>query len=112
MNGNITTLTDLVDLVLDERDAWSILMARAVGNLNGRRLWGFKKLKRSKKKCMYCGERAEISVVYSYREKVFSEYYCKRCFLNHFIEDVRNFVKEQLYTILNELLRWLESDRT
>jgi len=88
------------NLTVDERVAYSILMARANGLLDGRRIIGIEVLKRSRKRCewdlerdqMYdhplgpytperpCGKPAALRLICTYGEAKFSVYLCKRHF--------------------------------
>jgi hypothetical protein len=92
------------NLTSDERIAYSILMARANGLLDGRRIIAIEILKQSKKRCewnlkrdhMYkycwdyplgpytperpCGKPASIRLICTYGEAKFSVYLCERHF--------------------------------
>ena len=74
------TLRDLGNLTLDEYHAWSILFARELGHLNGRRLVGIYVPKRTKKTCVRCGKEAHVALVFRYGYSFYQEYYCLGCF--------------------------------
>ena len=88
------------DLTADERVAYSILIARANGLLDGRRIIGVEILRRSEKRCEWnlerdesydyplgpytperpCGEPAALRLVCTYGDDKFAVYLCRRHF--------------------------------
>jgi hypothetical protein len=88
------------NLTADERVAYSILMARANGLLDGRRVIGVEVLRRSEKRCEWnlerdevydyplgpyasekpCDEPAALRLVCTYGETKFAVYLCRRHF--------------------------------
>jgi hypothetical protein len=116
-------------LVHDEIVAYSILMARANGLLDGRRLIAIEVLRRSKKKCewdlerdqMYdhplgpytpekpCRKPATLRLICTYGEAKFSVYLCKR----HFKRFLRRTVlmveadMRRVYKTVEEVLQTL-----
>ena len=99
MAGRYISLRDC-NLTVDERGAYSILMARANGLLDGRRVIGVEVLKQSKKRCEWnlerdepydyplgpytpekpCRRPAAIRLVCTYGETKFAVYLCERHF--------------------------------
>jgi hypothetical protein len=97
--GRILRLRDF-NLTRDERIAYSILMARANGLLNGRRIIAIEVLERSKKRCewnlkrdqMYdyplgpytpekpCRKPAALRLICTYGDDKFAIYLCERHF--------------------------------
>lgn len=99
MMGRYIRLRDC-NLTVDERIAYSILMARANGLRNGRRIIAIEILKRSKKKCEWnlkrdrvydyplgpytpekpCRKPATIRLICTYGDDKFAIYLCERHF--------------------------------
>jgi len=74
------TLRSLGNLTLDEYHAWSIIFARALGHLNGRRLVGIYVPKKTNKTCVKCDRKARVVLVFRYGDSFYQEYYCLSCF--------------------------------
>ena len=70
------TLRSLGNLTLDEYHAWSIIFARALGHLNGRRLVGIYVPKKTNKTCVKCDRKARVVLVFRYGDSFYQEYYC------------------------------------
>ncbi len=71
-------LRSVFGFTIDEAEAWKLILARAMGHLNGRRLIGFRILKNTSKNCG-CGNKAVIQAVFDYHGRKYGEYYCNEC---------------------------------
>jgi len=70
---------DLLHCTLWEADAWRILLARALGHLNGREFIGARRLTNTSKACERCGGKAAVLLVFKYAGRAYGVYYCKNC---------------------------------
>jgi hypothetical protein len=106
-------------LVHDEIVAYSILMARANGLLDGRRLIGFEVLKMSNKTCEWnlayeerplalyaeerpCGKPAALRLVCTYGDAKFAVYLCMVHF-ERFLYNVAKMVETDMRRILESI---------
>jgi hypothetical protein len=124
--GRYISLKDF-NLTVDERTAYSILMARANGLLDGRRVIGVEVLKQSKKRCEWnlardevydyplgpytpekpCGEPAALRLVCTYGDDKFAVYLCRRHFerlLQRTVAMVERDMR-RIYETVEEVLR-------
>jgi len=124
--GRYISLRDC-NLTSDERGAYSILMARANGLLDGRRVIGVEVLKQSKKRCEWnlerdepydyplgpyapekpCGETAALRLVCTYGDDKFAVYLCRRHFerlLQRTVAMVERDMR-RIYETVEEVLR-------
>ena len=104
-----TSLRYLCGFTIDEARSWSLILARAMGHLNGRRLVGFEKLGNTSKKCGRCGKgKAVIKAVFEYRDSKYSLYYCSECWQKRVLSLWVNLVRE-VGRIKDELLSLIET---
>jgi len=82
INPSFTNLRNLMGFTSDESHAWELILARCMRHLNGRRLYGFKRLTNTTKKCDVCGNyKADIYAVFRYGLTHYGVYYCKSCWV-------------------------------
>jgi len=73
-------LRRLLGVTWDEYWALSVLLARAMGYLNGRSIRGLQRVKGTTKKCHLCWRNpAAVKAVFEYGDRRFSVYYCEDC---------------------------------
>jgi hypothetical protein len=116
--GRYIRLRDL-NLTVDERVAYSILMARANGLLNGRRIIAIEILKQSKKRCEWnlayeerplaliaeerpCGKPAALRLVCTYGDAKFAVYLCMEHF-ERFLYNAAKMVETDMRRILESI---------
>jgi hypothetical protein len=103
------------ELVHDESVAYSILMARANGLLDGRRIIAIEILKQSKKRCEWnlaneqlplalyavekpCGKPVALRLVCTYGDAKFAVYLCMEHF-EHFLRNTAKMVETDMHRI-------------
>jgi len=104
-------LRRLLGVTWDEYWALSVLLARAMGYLNGRELRGLQWVKGTTKKCHLCWRNpAAVKAVFEYRDRRFSVYYCEDCWRETVNRAIDNIIKD-LEVYREELTRYVEGGR-
>ncbi len=95
--GEFISLRNLLGTTIDETDAWKIIMARALGHLNYRRLYGIKVYKSSAKRCVMCDKPTNVALIFGWDDGTrYSVPYCHECLEIRIIEAIREHVEEVL----------------
>jgi len=104
-------LRHVLDLTWGEYHALSLLIARAMGHLNDRRLRGFQRLTNTSKKCRLCRKRpAKVRAVFEYGYKVYSVYYCEECWREVVNRAMDNMIRD-IESYREKLIRYVEGGR-
>ncbi|MEM3948244.1 MAG: hypothetical protein QXM76_01450 [Zestosphaera sp.] len=85
------------------RYAFKMVVARAMGHLNGRTLEEVARLRRTDKKCRKCGNNADVKLTFKYNDKYYSIYLCKE----HYLEQIHE-AKEKMIASIENLTNKLE----
>jgi len=98
----------LFGFTVGEAEAWKLILARAMGHLNDRKLLGVRVLKDTSRKCDRCYENtAAIQLVFEYGFKRYSVYYCRECFRKRVLSLWAGLLKE-VGRIKDNLLQLIE----
>ncbi len=104
--GEFISLRNLLGATIDETDAWRIIMARALGHLNYRRLYGLKVYKHSSKECEMCGQPADTALIFGWDDGTrYSIPTCLQCLETRVIEMIREHVEEMLESLKESIER-------
>ena len=104
--GEFISLRNLLGTTIDETDAWKIIMARALGHLNYRRLYGIKVYKSATKECDYCGKPTNMAFLFGWDDGTrYSEHYCQECIEGEILPMIREHVEEVLRSLRESIKR-------
>ena len=102
--GKYISLRNLLGLTIDEAEAWRIIMARALGYLNYRRVYGIKAYKYASKECAFCGRLTNLALVIGWDNGTrYSVPYCLNCLKTEVIKMIETHVNEILEALRDSL---------
>jgi len=102
--GEFISLRNLLGTTIDETDAWKIIMARALGHLNYRRLYGIKVYKSSAKRCVMCDKPTNVALIFGWDDGTrYSVPYCLNCLKTEVIKMIETHVNEILEALRDSL---------
>jgi len=106
----------LFGLTLDEREAWEIVLARTMDQLNRRKFIGVKVYTKTKQKCQYgklnyhyigdCESNGKVSFIFKYGNKYYSIFLCEFHF-RHYMDELLTKLVSTVSEYTNTMKRWV-----